>query len=293
MDNEMAATDERLQAGLDRIRGKECLPSDLLDLLGVVAHEQAVAQTEAKVDLPDALAPADEVVQGRALVDRECFPFDLEQSTNLLGTFLSVAKKAGDPLAAAADLIDTACSANELDIADLFSRVLGDDADYFNTWAKRMPDAPQALYFLAYAAMSPSLAAAAKLLAKSLPEAKSWQAGTCPVCGSLPLISRLRDKEGVRFATCSFCRHEYRVRRLACIVCGESDLSKLTYFTVDEEPGFRVEVCASCKTYVKTIDFRKLDRTALPQFDDLDSLALDFVAREQGYMRPTLSAWGF
>jgi FdhE protein len=62
---------------------------------------------------------------------------------------------------------------------------------------------------------------------------------------------------------------------------------------VEEEPGYRVDVCASCKSYIKTIDFREMDRTALPQFDDLDSLALDFVAREQGYIRPTLSAWGF
>ncbi len=293
MDNEMDATGERLQAGLDRIRGKECLPADLLDLLGTVAREQAVAQATAKVDLPSGLAPADEVLQGRALVDRESFPFDRKQAIKLFGLFLSVAKKADDPLAAAAGIIATACDTDELDISTLFGRVLDDDADYFSTWAKRTPDAPQTLYFLAYAAMSPSLAASAALLAKSLPEAKSWHAGTCPVCGSLPLISQLRDKEGVRLATCSFCRHEYRVRRLACIVCGESDLAKLTYFTVDEEPGFRVEVCASCKTYVKTIDFREMDRKAMPEFDDLDSLALDFVAREQGYMRPTLSAWGF
>ncbi|WP_394699668.1 formate dehydrogenase accessory protein FdhE [uncultured Pseudodesulfovibrio sp.] len=113
------------------------------------------------------------------------------------------------------------------------------------------------------------------------------EVGTCPICGSLPLISSLKEKEGFRHATCSFCRHEYRIKRIACPVCGEDDQKKLTFFTVDEEPGFRVDVCESCKTYIKTIDFRNLDRIAVPVLDDLDSLALDYVAAGQGYKRAT------
>ncbi len=117
--------------------------------------------------------------------------------------------------------------------------------------------------------------------------------GTCPICGSLPLISSLNEKEGFRHATCSFCRHDYRIKRIACPVCGEEEQKKLTFFTVDEEPGFRVDVCDTCKTYIKTIDFRELDRIAVPVLDDLDSLALDYVAAGQGYKRATMSAWGF
>ena len=62
---------------------------------------------------------------------------------------------------------------------------------------------------------------------------------------------------------------------------------------MDEEPGSEWTSCESCKTYVKTIDFRNLDRVAVPILDDLDSLALDYVAANQGYRRATLSAWGF
>jgi Protein involved in formate dehydrogenase formation. len=45
--------------------------------------------------------------------------------------------------------------------------------------------------------------------------------------------------------------------------------------------------------YVKTLDFRELDSEPMPALDDMATLALDMLAQEEGYKRPTLSAWGF
>ncbi|MBU1248849.1 MAG: formate dehydrogenase accessory protein FdhE [Proteobacteria bacterium] len=293
MEHDITPIVQRLDAKLAHLKGKQYLPESLVELLGDVARLQLTAQAKAVVEIPTQFPEAEDVLKGRALVDRERFPYDRPQATELLLRFLDLIKKNDGALAEAGQVIATALDKGEIESSDLFVRVLEDDAEFFGSWAERMPQAPQTLYFLTYAALAPSLAAAAVEMADYLPDATSWAAGTCPICGGLPLISRLEDKEGVRLATCSFCAHEYRVRRLACAICGESDLNKLTYFTVAEEPGFRVDVCTSCKTYIKTIDFRAMDRTVLPAFDDLDSLALDFVAREQGYSRPTLSAWGF
>ena len=39
--------------------------------------------------------------------------------------------------------------------------------------------------------------------------------------------------------------------------------------------------------------FRQLDRPSLPLLDDLESIALDIRAQNQGLARPVLSAWGF
>jgi len=41
------------------------------------------------------------------------------------------------------------------------------------------------------------------------------------------------------------------------------------------------------------MDFREMDKKVLPPLDDLESLPLDLKAKEEGYIRPTLSAWGF
>lgn len=293
MEHDVTPIVERLNAKLLQLKDKQYLPENLVELLGSVARQQFTVQEKAEVELPQEFPEAEDVLKGRALVDRERFPYDQAQATKLLFHFLAMVEKDEGGLAEAGVVIAQALKEKELIPADLFQCILRDDADFFAAWAERTAEAPQTLYFLVYAAMAPSLAVAAKELADYLPDATSWAAGTCPICGGLPFISRLKDKEGVRMASCSFCTHEYRVRRMACAVCGENDLHKLTYFTVAEEPGFRVEVCASCKMYIKTIDFREMDRTVLPAFDDLDSMALDFVAREQGYSRPTLSAWGF
>jgi FdhE protein len=295
MERNMALETSRLERKLTQLRKKSYISAELIDLLDEVSHLQLAALPEAEVSLPpdSELAEPEAVLRGVSLINRENFPFDAAQAEALLEKLLGMVGKAGGPLAEGARIVAEALDKGDLTPAELFRRFLDDDSGFFGRWAERMPDAPRTLPFLAQAAMGPSIEAAAALLAEKLPEVKVQPVGTCPVCGAMPLISSLEEKEGFRHATCSFCRHHYRIKRIGCPVCGEDDHTKLTFFTVDEEPGFRVDVCESCKSYVKTIDFRNLDRVALPVLDDLDSLALDYVAANQGYRRATLSAWGF
>ncbi|MBG0790022.1 MAG: formate dehydrogenase accessory protein FdhE [Desulfovibrionaceae bacterium] len=285
----------RLDKKLAQLRGKSYISRELIDLLDTVTHLHLDMRELAEIELPadNQLAPAEAVFQGVPLLGRGNFPYDARQAESLLDRMITLLRDAGGPLADGAAAVRAALDAGELRPDVLFRKFLEDDHEFFAPWAERMPEAPRTLSFLAFAALNPSIEAVARKLAEKLPDMKVTQSGTCPICGSLPLISSLENKEGFRQATCSFCRHQYRIRRLACPICGEDDQKKLTFFTVDEEPGFRVDVCETCKTYVKTIDFRNLDRVAVPILDDLDSLALDYVAANQGYKRATLSAWGF
>jgi len=287
--------ERRLDKKLSQLRGKSYISEDLINLLDAVAHLQLEARIEAKANVPADLemAAPEAVAQGVSLIAREQFPYDAEQAKDLLPKFIDLVKKMGGPLGDGAKAVEAALKSGDLTADELFSRFMDDDQTFFGTWAERMPEAPKTVSFLAFAALSPSIEATAELLAEQLPQVKVHPVGTCPICGSMPLISSLEEKEGFRHATCSFCRHDYRIKRIACPVCGEEEQTKLTFFTVEEEPGFRVDVCDSCKSYIKTIDFRELDRIAVPVFDDLDSLALDYVAAGQGYRRATLSAWGF
>lgn len=295
MEFDVTKAGRELDKKLSQLRGKSYISAELIDLLDEVAHLQLEARTEVNVSLPadDEMAPAEAVFQGVSLVAREEFPHDAEQAAELLPKLIALLKKSGGPLGQAAEAVEKDMESGALTAQDLFAHYLNDDTEFFGSWAERTPEAPKAVAFLAFASLGPSIETAAAMLAEKLPEMKVPAVGTCPICGSLPLISSLKEKEGFRHATCSFCRHEYRIKRIGCPVCGEEEQKKLTFFTVDEEPGFRVDVCDSCKTYIKTIDFRDLDRIAVPVFDDLDSLALDYVAAGQGYRRATLSAWGF
>lgn len=295
MEFNMEDAGRKLDKKIAQLKGKSYISSELIDLLDDVAHLQLTARAEAIVTLPpdSEMADAAAILQGVPLVGREDFPFDAAQAEVLLGKLIDMLIKSGGSLGDAGKTVAKAMEDKEFTAAELFEKFLEDDSTFFASWTERTQDAPRTLTFLAFAALSPSIEAAAEKLAEKLPKMKAPEFGSCPICGSLPLISSLKEKEGFRFATCCFCRHEHSIRRLACPVCNEDDQKKLTFFTVEEEPGFRVDVCDSCKSYVKTIDFRELDRIAIPVLDDLDSLALDYVAASQGYRRATLSAWGF
>ena len=295
MERNMTEAKRKLDNKISQLKKKSYISSELIDLLDAVAHMQLDAYAEAVVTLPpdSELTPVGAVLQGVSLMAREDLPYDAVQAEALLGRLIDLLSKAGGPMGEGADAVAKALDSGEFTPAELFTKFQNDDTAFFASWMERTPNAPKTLPFLAFASMGPSIEAAAGLLAEKLPAIKIPAVGTCPICGSLPLISSLEQKEGARHATCSFCRHHYRIKRISCPVCGEEDQKKLTFFTVEEEPGFRVDVCDTCKTYIKTIDFRELDRVALPVLDDLDSLALDYVAAGQGYKRATLSAWGF
>jgi len=295
MERDMTAAKSKLDRKLKQLKTKSYLSGELIELLDTVSHLQLTAYAEATVCLPpeSGLASTEDVLRGVSLIPREEFPFDQEQAKTLLDKLLNIVTSQEGPLGQGAATVKAALQQDEFAPDQLFRYFLDNDTAFFASWAERTPGAPKTLPFLVFAAMSPSIEAAADMLADKLPEMKVTPVGTCPICGSLPLISSLQQKEGFRHATCSFCRHDYRIKRIACPICGEEEQTKLTFFTAEEEPGFRVDVCDTCRTYIKTIDFRDLDRISVPVLDDLDSLALDYVAAGQGYKRATLSAWGF
>ena len=189
--------------------------------------------------------------------------------------------------------LEKALESGELVPDSAFEAFFAEDEDFFTAWAERTPDAPRTVLFLTQSSLAPSIASVARTLAEKHDTDTVWTHQHCPVCGGLPLIAELRDKAGRRYASCSFCGTRYRIPRLACAFCGETDAKRLSYFTAEDETGYRVEVCQSCKLYLKATDFRELDKDALPLIDDLESLALDILAGNEGFKRPTLSGLGF
>ena len=75
--------------------------------------------------------------------------------------------------------------------------------------------------------------------------------------------------------------------------CLEEDAKKLDYFTAENEPGYQVHVCRSCKSYIKITDFREFfGRESIPALDDLESLPLDIAAQNEDFHRVAPSEWG-
>jgi FdhE protein len=284
-----------MHSKLAGIRATDMLPEELVALVERVLPVQIKARAEARVALPDqaSCASAEAMFAGSPLIIRENFPHDLDQALGLFPILLEILADTGGAAAQAAGTLSAAMASGELDPAAALRALCAGDETLFAAWRQRLPESPRALNFLAASALWPGLNAAALALAERLPENLPHERGHCPLCGSLPYITFLREKEGKRFGACSFCGHEHRVRRISCPYCDEGDTDKLKIFRVEEYPGVVVGVCETCSMYVKTLDFRELDTAVVPALDDMATVALDVLAQSQGYKRPTLSAWGF
>jgi FdhE protein len=108
----------------------------------------------------------------------------------------------------------------------------------------------------------------------------------CPFCGSRPLVAILRPEGegGKRSLLCSLCFTEWEFRRLFCPNCGEEDKDKLPVYTAQEFPHIRVEACDSCRVYIKSVDLTR-NGLAVPEVDELASIALDLWAAENRYTK--------
>lgn len=112
----------------------------------------------------------------------------------------------------------------------------------------------------------------------------SWDKGYCPICGSFPEISLLREKAGQRWLRCGFCSHQWRFYRSACPFCETQGPDNAEIFFVDGSEHERVEVCHKCKRYVKGIDTRNLAEEVVQEVMDIGLMHLDAIAQEKGFL---------
>lgn len=278
------------------IRAEGLLPSALVAMVEGLLSLSAEASARAVVVLPPrgAMASQEALFAGSPLLLRRDFPFDPAQAKALVPGLLDLLASTGGAAAKAAQALRNAFApGGGLDLETALRALPEGDEALFAHWREALPGAPRALDFVVTSALAPSLHAAARRLAPLLPQNLPHEHGHCPLCGSLPYLSLLRDKEGRRTAVCSFCGHEHRIRRIACAYCDEARQDRLKLFRVAEYPGARVDVCDTCGLYIKTLDRREMDGECLPGLEDMATMALDMLAQRQGYRRPVLSAWGF
>ncbi|MFA9559113.1 formate dehydrogenase accessory protein FdhE [Evansella sp. AB-rgal1] len=105
--------------------------------------------------------------------------------------------------------------------------------------------------------------------------------GTCPCCGEPPRIGKVEDGY-LKVLLCPRCESKWKQKKESCVHCGEDREGKLMYISVEEEDNSFLEVCKTCRNYIKlfTLDSENEKNAALL---DLESLHLDFVAHEEGY----------
>ena len=282
--------EERNTVRADQIRKavaavKEERPAyaELLDFYEKLFLAQEAAK--AQVQLEPTLISEDLLLMKRKealpLINREDFVIDKRASEALLGEICSVATATNEILAKTATKVADAVDKGIVDTSALFSRILSEDETNLGEAAQELDIDKKILGFLVYSSIRPSLSLCAEQLATYLDNNAPKENGYCPICGSPPVLSILGD-EGERSLVCSFCGHEWMARRLCCPFCDNKDPKTWHYFFSQEEKAYRVEVCDSCRKYLKTVDTRKTNHPLYPLVEQISTLHLDLLAQEQG-----------
>lgn len=126
-----------------------------------------------------------------------------------------------------------------------------------------------------------------------------WNGAACPVCGGQAQASVIAEESGEfmagspRSLVCGRCATWWSFPRVTCVTCGEHDPRRIESYFVEDDRSARVDLCATCRGYVKTFDLRQPGAAdVIPLVDDVATLALDVWARDQGHSRAALSLAG-
>ena len=144
---------------------------------------------------------------------------------------------------------------------------------------------PHALRVLGQMAVLPLLQACGRRLASELPA--TWWEGYCPLCGAWPVVAEYTGLERKRQLRCGRCGTGWAIPLLRCVFCDETQHDNLGYLTPEAgEQTRKIEVCHTCKGYLKGVTtVRPLAPWAI-LLDDLTTVPLDVAALERGYHRP-------
>jgi FdhE protein len=135
--------------------------------------------------------------------------------------------------------------------------------------------------FLAETALRPYLQLTAEKIQHDITHAVP---GTgCPVCGE-PARLAVLEAEGKKVMTCPRCLADWNAKRIECAHCGNDDHKTIQFLTIEGDASSQIQVCEKCTGYIKVIDTRQYLSKPSPAMLDLNTIHLDFVAQEQGYL---------
>jgi FdhE protein len=149
---------------------------------------------------------------------------------------------------------------------------------------------PLILKFILDQLMKPFLEKSIEAI-QSLIQNLTWPKGYCPICGSFPELSFLKEVEGQRWLRCSLCGYEWRFLRTMCPFCETDDHEKMELYFVEGREHERAELCYECNRYIVNIDTRKCAEEVVTEVAAIGMLYLDILAQGEGFHPVAVCAW--
>jgi FdhE protein len=280
---------EKLKKRIQHLKKKRTSYKQILDFYQKVREEQE--KVKAALDIKPILLKKEwkDLLsrEGFSLIERKHFPIDLKITVKLFRSLCHIGKEANPHMAEEVKKIEEILNHKRIDLEELL--IEGVSESKIEDITNELTLDKKIFSFFIQESIRPSIEAGVARLSNEL-ETENWLKGFCPICGSLPYLSLLKEEVGKRFLFCSFCGYQWRIERLACPFCGNKEQGSLHYFYAEGEEACRIDLCDKCHQYIKTIDMRKIEESD-PTLEDLATPHLDILASKKGYKRPVLNPW--
>ena len=280
---------EKLRARVQQLKKKRPGYGEILDFYQKVKEAQDKVKASLKIGPIKLKKEWKELLakEGFSLIQKEDFPVDIEVSIKLFQSLCQIGKEANSHMAEQVEKINEAIDSKKIDLKKLLK--MGANEKKIEQVAAEFELDKKVFAFLVWNSIKPSIEAGMEQLRSEL-DSETWLKGHCPVCGSLPHLSLLREEVGKRYLICSFCGYSWRMDRLICPFCNNKEQEFLQYFCGEGEETYRINLCNKCHQYIKTIDLRILGELD-PSLEDLATLHLDILASQKGHKRPVPNPW--
>lgn len=221
-------------------------------------------------------------VAGMPVLPRPEFALDLPAAASLFHGIGEALKGRGFDVRRSVEAIEGALGSGRVDLAALLRGALA-DPEVACGLAVATEAEPELLTRWCAEAVRPSAEACRRAVERWVESAR-WFRRVCPVCGSPPRVAELRGAElaAPRFLHCGFCGFAWRSRRQECAFCGTADHRELHLLIPEEDRRCHVEVCNTCRRYLKVVDNKEFFGL-IPFLEDLATPHLDVLARDRGY----------
>jgi FdhE protein len=183
----------------------------------------------------------------------------------------------------AAAALATAMNRGKLDPVALVASVVAGHASYVCERAVDLGLRPDLAATLTRYTLFPVFTALDATLAP-VRDGIGWGRGSCPTCGSRPLLGEFRGLDQSRYLRCALCAASWEAARQWCPLCDNRDHETLHFLHQEgEEARCRAALCDACHGYVKMLS----TLAALPPLSvlvaDAATLHLDLAAAQRGY----------
>jgi FdhE protein len=204
---------EKLRERIDQLKTKRPGYGEILDFYRKVKEAQDKVKASVRIDPIKLKKEWKELLtkEGFSLIQKEDLPLDIESSVKLFETLCQIGKDANPHMAEQVRKIREALDDKKIDLKKLLKKGVTEQG--IDQMADELGLDKKVFSFLIQCSIKPSIEAGMEQLRSEL-DLETWPKGYCPVCGSLPSLSLLKEEVGKRYLLCSFCGYQWRIDRI-------------------------------------------------------------------------------